>query len=50
MRSFYFIRYIFEILGQAGITPGNQAQTQELVDQIIGASISMESGFNLLDI
>nr|CDS28821.2 regulator of telomere length splice variant; regulator of telomere elongation helicase [Hymenolepis microstoma] len=34
--------YIFEFLGQAGITPGNQAQTQELIDQVIGASISMD--------
>ncbi|VDN96954.1 unnamed protein product [Rodentolepis nana] len=34
--------YIFEFLGQAGITPGNQAQTQELIDQVIAASISMD--------
>ncbi|KAM7532739.1 hypothetical protein Aperf_G00000130010 [Anoplocephala perfoliata] len=34
--------YVFELLGQAGITPDNQAQTQELIDQIIGASISMD--------
>ncbi|VDK33181.1 unnamed protein product [Taenia asiatica] len=34
--------YIFELLGQAGITASNHGQLQELIDQIINASISMD--------
>ncbi|KAL5106358.1 Regulator of telomere elongation helicase 1 [Taenia crassiceps] len=34
--------YVFELLGQAGINIGNHGQIQELIDQLINASISMD--------
>ncbi|CUT99326.1 regulator of telomere length splice variant [Echinococcus multilocularis] len=34
--------YVFELLGQAGITINNHGQIQGLIDQIINASISMD--------
>ncbi len=36
-------RFVFELLGQAGITSGNQVQTLDLIYQIITASISLDS-------
>ncbi len=47
-RFLFTFRFVFELLGQAGITSGNQVQTLDLIYQIITASISLDSKFSHL--
>lgn len=49
--NLYFLlsaRFVYELLGKAGITLGNHIQIQELIDKVIAASISLDGKLQIL--